>query len=157
MTEQGSCLHNSPLLLSASSSLVHELAHSFWTHTDGASWKASCGKQHCPGSTDKGLRTGKGQPKTWFPTSTLALNPNLALRKSLQVTVPCLPHLWKYSSTDGHSREKGRGKVLGIQAGKKPLLNKKTMRTIKAKSCSWRCWNDPRDCPSVQKGELGHW
>lgn len=52
--------------------------------------------------------------------------------------------------------KKGRGELLWIQAGKKLLLNKKTVQTIKAKSCFRGHWNDPRDCPSIQKGELGH-
>lgn len=70
----------------------------------------------------------------WFLTPTLALSPNLALRKSFMSL--CFPDLWKYSSTEGHSREKGRRNLPGIQAEKKPLLNKKTVQTIKAKSCS---------------------
>lgn len=30
------------------------------------------------------------------------------------------------------------------------------MQTRKAKYCSWGAWNDPWDCPSTQKCELGH-
>lgn len=48
--------------------------------------------------------------------------------------------------------KKGRGELLWIQAGKKLLLNNTTVQTIKAKSCSQGCWNDPWDFPSIQKG-----
>lgn len=58
----------------------------------------------------QGAESAKGQQKHG-PKAQLQIP--LALRKSLPITVPCSPHLWKDAdSTDGHSREGQRGATL---------------------------------------------
>lgn len=102
-------LPSAPLCVSFPQFMLETSPQLLVPQRQGSLGKPWVGK-HCPKPMGRGLSAAKGQQKHG-PKAQLQIP--LALRKSLPITVPCSPHLWKDAdSTDGHSREGQRGATL---------------------------------------------